>query len=371
MNAYFEFILVFLLIFALGYTLIYLPGIIKIKDIFKRNLVFCSSALLTCFLLDAQPKVSYLWALCFIYFMFNVYSLFTQQRQRSFKIRYALIDFILCSLTLLASAAIIAFTDGLPITKVIHERFEDGSYTFTPGYSDEMITNSIVYTLIIINYKYIYYYLLARWERKQNRKLEHLQIQNKNIETQFDALQAKVNPHFLYNSLNSIAGLATVDGEKTRQMAIALSRFFRYSMNKEQEILITLKDEAGMIQTYLEIEKIRFGNSLNYIIELPQEIESRKIPRMILQPIVENSIKHGMKGEITTLTIHVSFSIINDILTLSVKDNGMPFPTDFLPGYGIQSVYKKLDLLYPNQYEVELNTGSEKDFKIMINGISN
>ena len=85
----------------------------------------------------------------------------------------------------------------------------------------------------------------------------------------------KINPHFLYNSLNTIAGLALVDGEKTRQMALALSRFFRYSINKEQTNLICVSEEIEMINTYLDIEKIRFGNQLDYKIECDTECEKR------------------------------------------------------------------------------------------------
>ncbi len=365
MNVYFEFLSVFLLIFALGCTLAYLPGVLKMRPLFKRNLIFLISTVLVC-VLGNSIHTSYIWSLCFICLMFNIYSLLTDKRKNPRKILHAVVDYIVCSLIIFLSTCIVAMIDNIPIKHIILERFEDGSYTFTPGYLYEMITTSIIWALIVVNYKYIYFYLLHEWEERQNRKFTQLQSQKRNIETQFEALQAKVNPHFLYNSLNSIAGLATVDGEKTRQMALALSRFFRYSMNREQEVMTTLKEEAEMIRTYLEIEEIRFGKLLSYRIELPSEFESYKIPRMLLQPIVENCIKHGMKGNITELAIHISFSISDTSLILSVKDNGMTFPKDFIPGYGIQSVYEKLNLLYPHNYKVEINTEPEKDFRICL-----
>ena len=365
MNAYFEVLFTFLLLFTLGYTLAFLPGVLTKRSVLKRNFLFLVATALI-YLLGNFIKVSYLVSLGFIYLLFNAYFLWIARRSSSRKILYAVIDFLVCFLVLFLSTCIVATIDEMPITKVIHERFADGGYSFSPGYLDDMISISGLFALLIINYSYAYSYLLNKWEERQNRKLIQLQSQNKTIEAQFEALQSKVNPHFLYNSLNSIAGLATVDGEKTRQMALALSRFFRYSMNRKQEIMATLSEEAEMIKTYLEIEQIRFGDQLSYTIELPQELESYQIPQMLLQPIVENSIKHGMKGTITEMAIHISFSISDAILTLSVKDNGRPFPKDFIPGYGIQSVYDKLNLLYPHRYKVELNTTPEKDFRIYL-----
>ena len=149
-------------------------------------------------------------------------------------------------------------------------------------------------------------------------------------------------------------------------MALALSRFFRYSMNREQEMMITVEHEVEMTETYLEIEKIRFGDNLNYYISVPDNVKKYKIPRMILQPIVENCIIHGMKGHAESLKVEIIFSLSGATLSISIKDNGTPFPDDFIPGYGIQSVYDKLDLLFPGKYNVELSTIPEKDFKIEI-----
>lgn len=365
MNLYTEFLVAFMLVFAVGYTLAYLPGMLKMKAIYKRNLLFLVSVGLV-LQLGNGLKLSYLWAVGFIFLIFNLYLFYTNKRRNLLKVYYAVIDFIVCSLTLFLSACIVAEIDDIPIKQVVHQRFPDGSYTFSPGYLDEMIVLSIILSLLIVNYKYLYIYLLKKWEERQNRKYRNLQYQKRNIETQFEALQAKVNPHFLYNSLNSIAGLATVDGEKTRRMALALSCFFRYSMNREQQVMTSLKEEVKMIQTYLEIEKIRFGELLNYTIVLPVEAEHYKIPRMLLQPIVENCVKHGMKSDMTTLTINISCSISDGILLLSVKDDGKPFPENFIPGYGIQSVYEKLELLYPQHYKIELDTNIEKDFRIYL-----
>ena len=368
MNSFFDFIFIFLLLFAVTYTLAYLPGVAVINTKVKQNLIFLFPFglmfMLGKFLGTGQIRLSYFLSLCFMFLIFNIYLQVSEKVKKWGRILNVLTDLILCSLTLFAISCLIAYIDDIPIRIVIHERFEDGGYSFSPGCLHEMIFYSIVFSLIIINFKYIHLYLLNKWEERQKKKFDNLQSQKKNIEAQFGALQAKVNPHFLYNSLNSIAGLATIDGNKTRQMALALSCFFRYSMNREQEMMITVEQETEMTETYLEIEKIRFGNNLNYHINVPDNVKSYKIPRMILQPIVENCIIHGMKGSTESLKVDILFSLSGATLSISIKDNGTPFPDDFIPGYGIQSVYDKLDLLFPGKYNVELSTTPEKNFKI-------
>ena len=368
MNFFFEFIFVYLVMFAIAYTLAYLPGVFKVKKWIKQNLIFLfpQALMLTLGLTvgTGQIKLSLLPPICFIFLIFNIYLLVSEKIKKWGRVLNVLMDLILCSLTLFAASCIFAYIEILPIKEEIIERYEDGGYSFYLGYLYEMLQNSIILSLIVINFKYVHLYLLNKWEERQKKKISDLQLQKKNIEIQFGALQANVNPHFLYNSLNSIAGLATVDGDKTRQMALALSRFFRYSINKEQEIMITVEQEAEMTETYLEIEKIRFGDKLNYHINVPDNAKSYKIPKMLLQPIVENCVTHGMKGLNESLDVNISFSLSGTTLSISIRDNGMPFPDDFIPGYGIKSVYEKLDLLFSEKYNVELSTSPEKDFRI-------
>ena len=201
------------------YTLAYLPGVAVINTKVKQNLIFLIPFglmfMLGKFIGTGQIKLSYFLSLCFLFLIFNIYLQLNNIIKKWGRILNVLTDLILCSLTLFATSCIFAYIDDIPIKNVILERFEDGSYTFKPGFFYEMSNNSMYFSLIIINFKYIHLYLLNKWEERQKKKFDNLQEQKKNIETQFGALQAKVNPHFLYNSLNSIAGLAT-DRKSTR-----------------------------------------------------------------------------------------------------------------------------------------------------------
>jgi len=201
---------------------------------------------------------------------------------------------------------------------------------------------------------------------KKAKELETLQLKEQLTQAQLDVLHAKINPHFLYNALNSIAGLALTDGHKTRQMAVSLSKFFRYSINREQSNLTTLQEEMEMVETYLTIEKVRFEDLLNYEIKIEPGLEELKIPRFLLQPLVENAVKHGLKGDRHELFIHIHAQRDGKKLSLSVQDNGLPFVDNFEPGYGLKSVYNKLDLLFPEKYEVVLFNTPVKQVSILI-----
>ncbi len=210
-------------------------------------------------------------------------------------------------------------------------------------------------------------YIIGLQQLKQNKKeFENLKLKEQLTQAQLDVLHAKVNPHFLYNALNSIAGLALTDGNKTREMAVSLSRFFRYSINQEQKNLITIREEFAMVETYLEIEKVRFEDQINFKLDIQPGLEQNHIPRFILQPLVENSVKHGRKGDKPELFIEMTAYMENNKLTLSVHDNGLPFDENLGTGYGLTSLYEKLDLLFHGKYEVNIDNYPIKQIKILL-----
>jgi two-component system, LytTR family, sensor kinase len=194
----------------------------------------------------------------------------------------------------------------------------------------------------------------------QEKELELTKLSALNTQTKLDALQAKINPHFLYNTLNAMAGLALEDGNKTSKMAVALSILFRYNLNKEQDLYARVEEEVDMLQHYLAIEKIRFEERLQYQITISPSAEKKQVPRFILQPLAENSIKHGFKGKLETGIIDVQIDANNDILTITVADNGNPFHENFSLGFGLQGIQDKLQLLYPQKHEISFHQSPKK-----------
>lgn len=368
MKQEFSYLYTFILIFTVSYPLL----AYALKDLIRQKFILANGVFLLSLAAVSLCFINYL-NLVFVaefgmlFLAFNIY-LFILHSMRNLKFFSAIIlEFILVFALILGVFVVVADMRDYPMLQTIIERYSYNEYSFKPGFFDEVLQHSFSISFIIVALKGMYhYYQLFRINKQQQRVIKKAQLQKDLVQARLDALQAKVNPHFLYNSLNSIAGLALVDGEKTRQMALALSRFFRYSMNREQTNLINLEDELEMVKTYLEIEKIRFGEKITYTILAEGNTLTLSVPRMLLQPLVENSLKHGLKGECAAISVSIRTELKNGSLVISVVDNGVPFADNFTLGYGLKSIYDKLDLLFPDNYQIEILKGESKEVRIEI-----
>lgn len=187
-------------------------------------------------------------------------------------------------------------------------------------------------------------------------------------QAQLEALQSKINPHFLYNALNSIASLAHEEPDKVEKMAISLSKLFRYSITTSSNNHATIQEETDIIRTYLDIEKIRFGDKLNYSIKIDAN-PSIRIPRFLIQPLVENAVKHGTSKITNAGFIEVTITAHNNELIITVHDNGPAFPEGLISGYGLQSTQEKLNLLFPSNHELSFANGEHKQLIIKLKNI--
>jgi len=229
-------------------------------------------------------------------------------------------------------------------------------------------TISSVYTTAAIGLVYaVVSYLNLQQKRKFDEKeLELSRLRELKAKAELDALHSKVNPHFLYNALNSIADLSITDGKKARRMTVALADLFRYSINYSQNNYSTVRDEVSMTDVYLQIEKIRFEDKLNYHVRVDEDTNHFLVPRFILQPLIENAVKHGLKVTGQMSEIFLETKIEQDKLVINIADNGPLFPGELNPGYGVKSVYDKLDLLFPGTYEIHFINHPRKQVSIHI-----
>ena len=208
-------------------------------------------------------------------------------------------------------------------------------------------------------------YVDADRKRKLSEKeLEVLRLQELKTKAELDALHSKVNPHFLYNALNSIADLSITNGKKARQMTIELADLFRYSINYSNNNYSTVTDEVAMTGIYLEIEKIRFEDQLSYTVNIEEGTGHYLLPRFLLQPLAENAVKHGLKitGKMTEILLEVKKE--GNVLIINISDNGPLFPDELIPGYGVKSVYDKLDILFHDQYQVLFSNHPRKQVSV-------
>lgn len=217
------------------------------------------------------------------------------------------------------------------------------------------------------------FYYLGGQGRQLSRKISEQEFQLLNLEklkttAELDALQARVNPHFLYNSLNSIASLVHQDPDKAEEMILLLSKLFRYTTGrKNSDYFDNIAHELEMVQTYLQVEKVRFGDRLHFQVEVSDpQLNELCVPKFILQPVVENAIKHGVAKLAEQGCIRVCIFEEDEWLYLCVYDNGPLFPDTMESGYGMKSILDKLKLLYGEDARLELKNEPEKSVNISI-----
>lgn len=183
---------------------------------------------------------------------------------------------------------------------------------------------------------------------------------------ELQALQSKINPHFLYNALNSITSLIHEQPNVAEEMTIKLAKLFRYSLNSNEESFSSIKEEIEIVKLYLDIEKIRFQHKLSIHIDVEDNIKEMLMPRFLIQPLVENSIKHGINKLKHDGKITIGIQKKLDQLHISIHDNGPAFDANFMVGYGLQSTQDKLNLLYPDNHEIQINNGTFKEILLII-----
>jgi two-component system LytT family sensor kinase len=243
------------------------------------------------------------------------------------------------------------------------------NYSISSGIMNQSTSSSMPFLNIILLSlaRSLYLFLNDRYKSIINQKdVELAQMGEFQKQAELQSLRAKINPHFLYNALNSIASLATTDARKTEQMALALSDFFKYAINREQKQLNTLSEELNAIRTYLEIEKVRFGDRLSFEIDCPEELLNIQIPQLLIQPLVENAIKHGLSQITENGLIGILVCKEENQLKVRVYDNGPAFPDGPLSGFGIQNTQERIALLYGVKATINWQNGVEKYVEISI-----
>ncbi|MFC5412122.1 sensor histidine kinase [Larkinella bovis] len=210
---------------------------------------------------------------------------------------------------------------------------------------------SMLYLLGPIGVGNLFFYFQQR-ARTFTRKITEqeyqlLQLEQQKTRAELEALQAKINPHFLHNALNSIASLVHDEPDRAERMVVLLSKLFRYSTGMKNRYFNSIADELEMVQTYLDVEQVRFGDRLTYRIDLTDKrLNDIQIPQFLLQPLVENAIKHGISKVAGPGAIVLRITEENGWLMARIHDNGPVFPEDLVAGYGLQSIQDKLKLLY-------------------------
>ena len=166
-------------------------------------------------------------------------------------------------------------------------------------------------------------------------------------EAELRALKAQINPHFLFNSLNSISALTTVDPARARDMCLRLSDFLRSTLGLGQKESIPWTEELALARTYLEVEQVRFGKRLQVEYDIAPECERCSVPPLVLQPLVENAVKHGIATMVDGGVIRIQARAGNDLLRVIIENDFDPdAPIPRRSGLGLRNVRERIEARY-------------------------
>ncbi len=224
-----------------------------------------------------------------------------------------------------------------------------------------------LFALLMISFvtiiSWLFYYIDEKQKSNQRKSEAEILLRAAELAT----LRQQLQPHFLFNSLNSISALAGSKPEEARKMIQLLSDFLRGTLKKEDEQTIKLKDEIAHLNLYLEIEKVRFGYRLKTKVDVDENCADLKLPSLLLQPVVENAIKFGLYNTIEAIEIIITATKSNNLLLIEISNPYDEIETTASKGkgFGLNSLQRRLELVYNRKDLVEI----KKDGKVFLTRI--
>ncbi len=219
---------------------------------------------------------------------------------------------------------------------------EDYTKFFFETLSWRFLIGLLIYFLITS-----FYYIITYYTGFQEKLLTESKFKNLATEAELKSLKFQINPHFIFNSLNSLSALTTIDPKKAKEMIQKLADFLRYTLSNNEIQKNKLSEELRNIKLYLEIEKIRFEDKFEYIEKINEECKQVEVPSMILQPLVENAIKHAVYETLDKVTLTLTCVTESEFLKINLTNNyDKETETKTSSGIGIKNIEERLKLLY-------------------------
>ncbi len=211
------------------------------------------------------------------------------------------------------------------------------------------------------------HYSIISFEFSRQAERRELELKIFSRESELRALRAQIHPHFLFNSLNSLSALTSVDPPAARRMCLLLADFLRRSLGHEQHASIPLAEEWSLAENYLAIEQLRFGSRLRHIGEIPPDCRDILVPPLILQPLVENAVNHGIAHRLEEGTISLRARRRNTWVELTLENPCEPDrPMKNRPGLGIANVRRRLATLYGKEARLEVHEESGTFLAVLV-----
>lgn len=203
-------------------------------------------------------------------------------------------------------------------------------------------------------------------EEVQQERIQRLSKEKEALEANLRLLQAQIEPHFLFNTLSNVLSLIDTDSAKGKSMLIDLMHYLRISLSWIRHDFITMDQELEFIRSYLNIFKIRMGERLIFKIELPDALKEHPFPPMLIQPLVENAVKHGLEPQIEGGVILIKAQEADDQIRIEIADSGVGLPPYSEAGMGMENVRERLKLLYGDKGRLILEENKPNGVRAII-----
>ena len=218
----------------------------------------------------------------------------------------------------------------------------------------------VLYYFLII----AFYYLFIYYSNFKKQVVKEAELKNLIQEAELRSLKFQINPHFIFNSLNSINSLTLTNPRKAGEMTIKLGDYLRYTLSKNDQQKSLLKEELKSAKLYLEIEKVRFGHKIEFSENVESSCLERMVPSMILQPLFENAIKHGVYESLNPVLINFTCDENGAFIKISLQNN---FDPGAVPrkgeGIGLKNIKRRLEMLYNHKNLLDIEK-TDNSFRV-------
>jgi len=247
---------------------------------------------------------------------------------------------------------------GVVLTKLLNP---DAMEWVQRGMINRIFGGYMMYMIYVVFFYAVNYYFSFKEKVRNEGKLIALVK-----EAELHALKSQINPHFLFNSLNSISSLTMTDPARAQEMVINLSQLMRYSLKHDQNEKVFFKQELENNKLYLQIEKVRFGSKLNPVFDIDEKCLQSNIPNMILQPLYENAIKYGVYEATEPVEVKTVCRCNEDFLQVTIKNSYDPnVLAKRGEGIGLRNIRDRLQILYGNPHLLKLED-NRKEFTVTL-----
>ena len=265
----------------------------------------------------------------------------------------SILPFVQCAVHGLIMKEVFDFNSPLVLTHLL------------PSFFYNIDKMAMVYWVIVfLNHSFVYY------QRFKEKELKAVQLEGQLAQAQLSALKMQLHPHFLFNTLNAISSLMHSDVEAADRMLTRLSELLRLTLESAGQQKVTLKEEIEFLKRYVEIEQIRFQDRLTVSFDIASDTLDAQVPTLILQPLVENAVKHGIAPRASAGRIEISSRKENGSIVLRVQDDGLGFNGNgtlaFKEGLGLSNTRSRLERLYGKTHRFEISNGSVKGVVVHI-----